>query len=97
MISSQNYTFEMLRATDECVLNVPTLEWAKKVVACGNASGQSVGKFQAAVPLSGPCFNLHGIRILQPVAAKTAASIPGIWWEAKYDICQIVDREVTVA
>jgi flavin reductase (DIM6/NTAB) family NADH-FMN oxidoreductase RutF len=46
VISSQNYTFEILRATGECVLNVPTAELAKTVVACGNASGQSEDKFK---------------------------------------------------
>ena len=46
VVSSLNYTFEVLRATGECVLNVPTAELAKKVVACGNASGQSVDKFK---------------------------------------------------
>ena len=44
VISSQNHTFEMLRATGECVINVPTVELAKKVVRCGNTSGQSVDK-----------------------------------------------------
>jgi flavin reductase (DIM6/NTAB) family NADH-FMN oxidoreductase RutF len=47
VISSQNHTFEMLRATGECVINVPTVELAKKVVGCGNTSGQSVDKFKA--------------------------------------------------
>jgi flavin reductase (DIM6/NTAB) family NADH-FMN oxidoreductase RutF len=28
VISDQNYTFEVLRATGECVLNVPTVELA---------------------------------------------------------------------
>ena len=46
VISSQNHTFEMLRATGECVINVPTVELAKKVVGCGNTSGQSVDKFK---------------------------------------------------
>ena len=46
VISSQNHTFEMLRATGECVLNIPTAELAKKVVSCGNTSGQSVDKFK---------------------------------------------------
>ena len=63
VISSQNHTFEMLRATGECVINVPTVELAKKVVRCGNTSGQSVDKVKTfgltpvaasvvAVPLS---------------------------------------------
>jgi flavin reductase (DIM6/NTAB) family NADH-FMN oxidoreductase RutF len=47
VISDQNYTFEVLRATGECVLNVPTVELAKKVVACGNASGRNTDKFAA--------------------------------------------------
>jgi len=46
VISSQNHTFDILRATGECVINVPTVELAKKVVGCGNTSGQSVDKFK---------------------------------------------------
>jgi flavin reductase (DIM6/NTAB) family NADH-FMN oxidoreductase RutF len=46
VISNQNYTFETLRKTGECVINIPTANLAKKVVACGNASGQSVDKFK---------------------------------------------------
>jgi flavin reductase (DIM6/NTAB) family NADH-FMN oxidoreductase RutF len=47
VISSQNHTFEMLRATGECVINVPTVELVKKVVACGNTSGLLVDKFKS--------------------------------------------------
>ena len=46
VVSSLNYTFELLRQTGECVINVPTAELAKQVVACGNASGRSVDKFK---------------------------------------------------
>ena len=46
VVSSLNYTFEILRATGECVINVPTVELAKKVVGCGNTSGRSVDKFK---------------------------------------------------
>jgi flavin reductase (DIM6/NTAB) family NADH-FMN oxidoreductase RutF len=46
VISSLNYTFEILRTTGECVINVPTVELAKKVVGCGNTSGRSVDKFK---------------------------------------------------
>jgi flavin reductase (DIM6/NTAB) family NADH-FMN oxidoreductase RutF len=46
VVSSGNYTFETLRATGECVINVPTSALAKKVVACGNVSGRSVDKFK---------------------------------------------------
>ena len=46
VISNRNYTFGVLRATGECVINVPTVELAKKLVACGNASGQQTDKFK---------------------------------------------------
>ncbi|MGA3164153.1 MAG: flavin reductase family protein [Verrucomicrobiota bacterium] len=46
VISNQNYSFEILKATRECVINIPTVELAEKVVGCGNASGQSVDKFK---------------------------------------------------
>jgi flavin reductase (DIM6/NTAB) family NADH-FMN oxidoreductase RutF len=45
VVSSQNYSFEALRRTGECVLNVPTAALARKVVACGNASGEKTDKF----------------------------------------------------
>ena len=47
VISNLNHTFEILQATGECVISVPTAELAKKVVACGNASGRLVDKFKA--------------------------------------------------
>ena len=47
VISNQNYTFEVLRASGECVLNVPTAELARKMVRCGNATGRDVDKFAA--------------------------------------------------
>src|SRR5450756_2478565 len=47
VISNRNYSFESLKATRECVINIPTVELAEKVVACGNASGRRVDKFKA--------------------------------------------------
>jgi flavin reductase (DIM6/NTAB) family NADH-FMN oxidoreductase RutF len=41
-----NYSFDLLKATKECVINIPTLEIAEKVVGCGNTSGANVNKFE---------------------------------------------------
>lgn len=46
VISNRNYTFGLLEATKECVINIPTLEIAEKVVGCGNTSGTNVDKFK---------------------------------------------------
>ena len=40
VISNRNYTFDILKATKECVINIPTVELAEKAVACGNVSGR---------------------------------------------------------
>ena len=47
VVSSRDFSFTALKATRECVLNIPTLELARKVVDCGNSSGRSVDKFTA--------------------------------------------------
>ena len=47
VVSSRDFSFTALKATRECVLNIPSLELAQKVVACGNSSGRSVDKFTA--------------------------------------------------
>lgn len=67
VVSNRNYSFELLRAGRECVLNIPTAEIADKVVACGNASGRRRDKFKAfgltplparevAAPLIDECY-----------------------------------------
>jgi flavin reductase (DIM6/NTAB) family NADH-FMN oxidoreductase RutF len=46
VISNRNHTFGILKATRECVINIPTVELAAKAVGCGNTSGQRVDKFR---------------------------------------------------
>ena len=47
VISGRNYSFDVLRKTRECVINIPTLELADAVVKCGNLSGSKTDKFAA--------------------------------------------------
>ena len=47
VVSDRSYTFGILKATRECVINIPAAELAKKVVECGNVSGRNVDKFNA--------------------------------------------------
>ncbi len=47
IISERNHTFGILKATKQCVINIPTVELATEVVGCGNCSGRKVEKFQA--------------------------------------------------
>jgi flavin reductase (DIM6/NTAB) family NADH-FMN oxidoreductase RutF len=67
VISDQNYTFNILKKTKECVINIPTVEIATKVVGVGNTSGSKVDKFKkfhltkvaasnVKAPLIGECY-----------------------------------------
>ncbi len=46
IMGEQSYSFGNLKATRECVINVPTVELAKKVVRVGNTTGKKVDKFK---------------------------------------------------
>ena len=57
VISGRNYTFDILKATKECVINIPTVELAKKVVGVGNTSGRKIDKFETfgLTPVEASC------------------------------------------
>ncbi len=67
VVSSANHSFAALRASGECVIAVPAVELAAKLVDIGNCSGRDVDKFAVlgltplpaalvAPPLVGECF-----------------------------------------
>jgi flavin reductase (DIM6/NTAB) family NADH-FMN oxidoreductase RutF len=67
VVSSANHSFAALRTTKECVVAIPALALAPKVVKVGNCSGRDVEKFErfgltpapaelVAPPLVAECF-----------------------------------------
>ena len=46
IISDRSYSFGLLKATNECVINIPAVEIAEKVAGCGNTSGAKTDKFK---------------------------------------------------
>jgi flavin reductase (DIM6/NTAB) family NADH-FMN oxidoreductase RutF len=59
VISGRNFSFEALRATKECVLNIPTEKLAEEVAGIGNCSGRKVDKFARfnLTPAPGACVD----------------------------------------
>ena len=57
VISNRNTSFDILKATGECVINIPTVELAEKVVGCGNTSGRNTDKFKEfdLTPVTASC------------------------------------------
>ncbi len=45
-IWTENHSFNLIRKSRECVINVPTLELADTVVGIGNSSGADIDKFE---------------------------------------------------
>ena len=46
VVSNANHSFAALRATRECVIAIPALQLAPRVVQVGNSSGRDIDKFQ---------------------------------------------------
>ncbi|EKD98912.1 MAG: flavin reductase protein, partial [uncultured bacterium] len=46
VISNRNHTFDLVQASGECVINIPTVAIAEQVVGCGNCSGVKIDKFK---------------------------------------------------
>lgn len=46
IISDQNYSFELIRKSRECVINIPTQNMAREVIGIGNCSGADADKFE---------------------------------------------------
>lgn len=67
IVSGGDYSFAALRKTRECVIAIPAMELASKVVGIGNCSGRATDKFESfgltplpathvAAPLIAECF-----------------------------------------
>ena len=46
VVSSNDFSFKALKATGQCVLNLPTVELAAQVVGYGNTHGDQIDKFE---------------------------------------------------
>ncbi|HXZ60083.1 MAG TPA: flavin reductase family protein [Burkholderiales bacterium] len=76
VVSNRSYSFTLLRATRECVINIPSVREAAKVVGCGNCSGRTVDKF-ARFGLTA----LPAARVRPPLIAECHANLE----------CRVVD------
>jgi flavin reductase (DIM6/NTAB) family NADH-FMN oxidoreductase RutF len=70
-----NHSFELIRRSRQCVINVPTVELAPTVVKIGNSSGRDIDKFaefgltakpgeQVRAPLIAECYANFECRLI---------------------------------
>jgi flavin reductase (DIM6/NTAB) family NADH-FMN oxidoreductase RutF len=79
IVGPWDYSFKALRATGECVIAIPTVDLASKVVDIGNCSGQDVDKFEA--------FGLTPVpakKVAPPLVAECLANLE----------CRVVDTSL---
>lgn len=76
VIGPWDYSFSALRAAGECVIAIPTVDLAEKVVEIGNCTGKDTDKFEAfaLTPLPAGCVGA-------PLVAECLANIE----------CRVVD------
>jgi len=79
IVSTGDFTFAALRATRQCVIAVPAVELAPKVVAIGNCSGRNVDKF-ATIGLTA----LPAKHVVAPLVAECFANLE----------CRVVDTRL---
>ncbi len=74
-IWDENFSFDMVRKSKQCVINVPTVDLAAKVVGIGNTSGRDIDKFaefgltaapaaKVAAPLIEECYASFECRLI---------------------------------
>ncbi len=82
MISAGNHSFEMIRKSRECVINLPTTALTDTVVGIGNCSGAEVDKFEkfgltaepaekVGAPLIGECHASFECRLHEAALVET--------------------------
>jgi len=79
VVSENNYSFAALRETGECVIAIPALKLAPKVVAIGNSSGRNADKF-ATFGLT----KLHAALVQPPLIAECFANLE----------CRVTDKQL---
>src|SRR5688572_2053201 len=47
MIAKTNHSFDMIRKSKHCVINIPAVDLMDKVIKIGNSDGDKIDKFEA--------------------------------------------------
>jgi len=85
VMSDQNFTYGILKATRECVINIPTVELAAEAVGCGNTSGRRVDKFArfGLTPVAGAVV---GAPLIDECYANLECKVVDDSMSRKYDL-----------
>ncbi len=105
IISNQHHSFELIRKSRQCVINVPTLELIDTVVRIGNSTGGEIDKFAefgltkvpaaiVAAPLIGECYASFECRLADTSNIKKYNMF--IWEVVKAHVSSTPKRPKTI-
>lgn len=97
-ISAANHTFELVRKSRQCVINLPTVDLATEVVKIGNSSGRNIDKF-AEFGLTPKPASQVGAPLIEECYASFECVLADASWVKKYNIFvfEVVKAHVAVA
>lgn len=98
MIVGYNHSYDLIRKSGECVINLPTIDLLQQVVGIGNCHGQDINKFEkfGLTPLPGE-------RVRAPLIKECYANFECVVYDKKmlaeysFFILEVVKAHVPVS
>lgn len=85
LISSGNHSFEMVRKSRQCVINLPTADLAATVVKIGNTTGGDIDKF-AEFGLTAERADMVDAPLIGECYANFECKLVDAGWVTKYNV-----------
>ena len=85
LISSGNHSFDLVRQSKQCVINIPTVDLAETVVRIGNTSGRNIDKFSefGLTPKTGTHVRAP---LIEECYANLECELADAGWVRKYNV-----------
>jgi flavin reductase (DIM6/NTAB) family NADH-FMN oxidoreductase RutF len=98
LISSGNHSFELVRKSRQCVINIPTVDLATTVVKIGNCSGRDTDKFSefGLTPKAGTHVRAP---LIEECYANFECTLADAGWVNKYNmfVFEVVKAHVAIS
>jgi flavin reductase (DIM6/NTAB) family NADH-FMN oxidoreductase RutF len=85
LISGGNHSFELIRNSRQCVINIPTVDLAETVVKIGNCSGRDVDKFSEFALTPKPGTHVRA-PLIEECYANFECRLADSAWVKKYNL-----------
>ena len=97
-ISAANHSFEMVRRSGQCVINIPTVDLAPEVVRIGNSSGRDIDKFAEFGLTPRPGTHVRA-PLIEECYANFECRLADSSWVRKYNVFvfEVVKAHVAVS